>query len=84
MPQYLKNIGVATLGVLRYVDIWFNALLGGDPQMTLSGRMGRDIKDGRCALCKGICWLLNLVDKNHCQAADANEAQYGSNQITGD
>jgi hypothetical protein len=82
--QYAKNIGVATLGVLRQIDIWFNALLFGDPRMTLSGRMGRDIKANRCVLCKGICWMLNLIDKNHCAEADANEAQYGKDQITGD
>jgi len=82
--KYIKNIGVATLGVLRAVDIWFNALLLGDPLMTLSGRMGKDILDNRCLLCKGICWALGLLDRNHCQVAAENEAKLGANQITGD
>lgn len=45
-----------------------NAVTGGDPDETFSGRMGKAIAGGRCVLCKPVCALLDWLDKpGHCQ-----------------
>lgn len=49
--------------VLVGLDQLGNAVLGGDPDETISSRCG---KLPRCFLCKVLCKALNLIDKNHC------------------
>lgn len=49
------------------LDLAVNTLIGGSPRETLSSRMGKAVAEDRCVLCKGICWLLDLVDPDHCQ-----------------
>lgn len=66
LKQYLWN-------VLYLLDLALNTLLGGDPRQTLSARMGRDIEAGRCMVCKRLCWVLNLIQKDHCTKAWAAE-----------
>lgn len=73
MKQYIFN---ALIGL----DQFANALLGGDPDMTLSGRMGRAVAEGRCKLCGLICWLLGLIDKDHCALANKHEADEGADE----
>ena len=63
------------------LDQFINTLFGGDPDMTLSGRMGRAVAEGRCMACKGICWVLHLIDKDHCTRANKNEADEGADQV---
>ncbi|MGJ7512334.1 hypothetical protein [Variovorax sp. GT1P44] len=70
MKPYLWNVLVA-------FDQLFNALLAGDPDMTISGRMGRAVAEGRCMACRAVCWLLDRVDAGHCARANANEADEG-------
>lgn len=59
IQQYCWNILIA-------LDQLANTLLAGDPDETLSSRMGKYVKRGRgwfpCQLCK----LLSLFDENHC------------------
>lgn len=69
------------INVLVAIDQFFNALLGGDPDMTLSGRFGRAIKENRCFLCKGICKILDLFDKGHCAQQDKNEQDEGKDEV---
>lgn len=69
------------LNLLVSIDQLFNTLLGGDPDMTLSGRMGRAIKENRCLLCKFICKILNKFDGNHCAQQDLNEADEGKDEV---
>ena len=80
---YFKNIWLAiwaiVWGVIVGIDRLGNTLLGGDPKMTLSGRMGRDIREGLCWICKPICWVLNKIQKNHCAIQAADEAALGAN-----
>lgn len=76
LKQYLWNILVA-------IDRLANSALGGDPEMTLSGRMGRAIANGNCKLCKPVCWMLDKVDPNHCAKQAAKETHEGSDQVTG-
>jgi len=80
---YFKNIltaiwNIVWHGVIVGIDRLGNTLLGGDPNMTLSGRMGRDIQQGRCLACKGICWLLNKIQVNHCINEAAAESTFGA------
>ncbi len=60
-----RVIGVAW-NVLYGIDQLYNALLGGDPDTTISGRMGLAIEQGRCRLCRPVCWLLDRIDPGHC------------------
>jgi hypothetical protein len=55
---YLRRIFVA-------LDILINTILGGQVE-TLSSRMGKAIKQGRCILCKLICGALDWRWKDHC------------------
>ncbi len=57
--------GIA-LNVMYSIDQLGNAVIGGDPDETISSRAGRAVKEGRCKGCKLLCWLLNKVDPNHC------------------
>ncbi|MET3122614.1 hypothetical protein AAKU67_002216 [Oxalobacteraceae bacterium GrIS 2.11] len=66
MKTYFWNL-------LRLFDITCNTGIGGDPRMTLSSRMGRDMAEGKCAACTYVCAFLNLFQKNHCAIAWASE-----------
>lgn len=72
--KWLRNILVSSSQSL-------NAWLGGDPDSTLSARMGRAIAAGRCWLCRPVCALLNLIDKRHCQNAAAAETDEGKDEV---
>jgi len=56
--RYFWNLLIA-------LDQGMNAVLGGDPDETISSRAGKLIKRRRwaCVLCR----LLSLIDKRHCQ-----------------
>jgi hypothetical protein len=60
MKRYVFNALIA-------IDQLLNTLLFGDPDETMSSRMGKYAARGRgwfpCQLCK----LLNLLDKDHCK-----------------
>lgn len=81
LHDYLFDILKALWGIIVCIDRLCNALLGGDPRMTLSGRMGRDIQEGLCMICKPICWVLNKINTNHCANQAADEAGLGSEAI---
>ena len=68
------------------LDQALNTALGGDPRMTLSARMGRDIARGRCVLCRPVCGLLNLIQRDHCARAWAGDSTpvNASMQVTKD
>lgn len=70
MKRYLFNVLVG-------LDQLVNAVTGGDPDMTLSGRMGRAVEEGRCKACGLVCWLLDKIDTDHCARANKNEADEG-------
>lgn len=64
MKTYLWNIFVS-------IDQLINTILGGDPDETISSRMGKALK--RCSLCRFICKLIHPFDKNHCQKSVEND-----------
>lgn len=56
--RYLWNLLIA-------IDQLANTVLAGDPDETLSSRMGKAMR--RCALCRFVCRLIHPIDKDHCQ-----------------
>ena len=59
MKRYIWNLLIA-------IDQFFNALLLGDPDETMSSRMGKHVVKNDCKFCNFICSLLNLIEKDHC------------------
>lgn len=60
------------LNVLIAIDQGINALLGGDPDETLSSRMGKHKRGPARWLCK----LLSLIDGRHCEKSiEADEGK---------
>lgn len=57
--KYIKNILVA-------LDQLGNALLGGDPDETISSRAGKCVKRGGNTSCQVLCKILNYIDRDHC------------------
>jgi hypothetical protein len=54
---YFRNVLVA-------IDQLFNAILFGDPDETISSRLGKNRK--KCSICNFICKFLDKIDKRHC------------------
>lgn len=52
--------------ILVSVDQLLNAFLNGNPDETLSSRMGRLVAKNKCLLCKGLCWFLGKLESDHC------------------
>jgi hypothetical protein len=66
---YLYNVAVS-------IDLFANSVVfGGDPTETISSRLGKHqgaqverLDDAaRFAVAEAICWLLSLVDDDHCK-----------------
>lgn len=57
--KYVKSILIS-------IDQFFNTLLGGDPDETISSRMGKHVAKKDCIVCNLICKFLNLFQKDHC------------------
>lgn len=53
------------------IDQFFNTLLFGDEDETISARLARRCPGNR--LCVFLCALLNLIDPDHCQKALESE-----------
>lgn len=63
----MKLIGAWLWNILIGIDQLMNALAFGDPDETLSSRMGKAIRANRCVLCHAICWLIGKFDPDHCE-----------------
>lgn len=74
LKRYIWNLLVA-------IDKFANALLAGDPDETLSSRMGRAVQDGRCRACRWICLLLHRFDPHHCQKSIEHDE--GDDEVIG-
>lgn len=61
----MKWLGAYLWNLLIAVDQLLNTMAFGDPDETLSSRLGK--ASGRCALCRAICRLLNRIDARHCE-----------------
>lgn len=79
--QYVKNVLWGIAGIFIALDRALNAVLGGDPDMTISGRFGVAIAQGRCRLCGFVCRALDLVDKGHCARQARRERAEGDDEV---
>jgi len=60
MKAYLFNLLIS-------IDQFFNTLFLGNPDETISSRMGKAIRDGECWGCSVVCKVLDFFDPNHCK-----------------
>jgi hypothetical protein len=75
MKKYISNVGKATWVFLLSADKLLNAIIGGDPQELVSSRVGKMVRNwkenpqnkARFFLACGLCRLLSLFEKNHCE-----------------
>lgn len=74
LGRYLFNILVA-------IDQFVNTILGGDPDETISSRLGKIMakRKHRCVVCRWVCWFLDKIDPNHC--ANSIEEDEGKNAV---
>ncbi len=53
--------------VLIAIDQFVNACIYGDPDESLSSRMGKKlVLKKNCYICKIVCGFLHWIDPNHC------------------
>ena len=79
----MNSLAQYILNWLQLVDQAINVMLGGDPRQTISARMGRNIALGRCRLCRPICALLALIQRDHCAKSwQSEQAAYNADQQT--
>lgn len=74
VKKYFWNILIA-------IDQLANALLAGDPDETISSRLGKKVREGRCTFCYWICiHFLHRLDPNHCQKSIEDDE--GKDQVS--
>lgn len=60
IKKYLFNILIS-------IDQLCNTILGGDPDETMSSRMGKHLANHvKCPVCTLLCRMLNIIQKDHC------------------
>ena len=74
LKKYLRNILIS-------IDQFFNTLAGGDPDMTISARLGRNYKGSW--LERFVDWLFKWQNRpdGHCENADWWESDEGKDAI---
>ena len=60
MKRYFKNILVG-------LDQLLNAILGGDPDETISSRSGKMARDTGHPLAVALCLIFHIFDREHCK-----------------
>jgi len=67
------------LNVFLGLDFLGNALTGGDPEETISSRIGKKRAKGKkCAVCDFLCKILDWIDPRHCRDAINYSEGHGS------
>lgn len=63
----MKRIGKWLINILYALDLLLNALTFGDPEETVSSRIGKKMAKGKkCHICMALCWVLDKIDPRHC------------------
>lgn len=60
------SMGKYIMNVLVSIDQLINTILLGDPDETMSSRMGKHLAKHDCPFCNMLCKFLNLFQKDHC------------------
>jgi hypothetical protein len=69
MKRYIWNLLIS-------IDQLLNTILAGDPDETISSRMGKRVKKKNCKVCKVLCRFLDLFEKDHCyKSIEKDEGQ---------
>lgn len=63
-PRLRKHTPRAVQPLIGW-DQLLSSMTGGDPDETISSRMGKS----QCVLCRVACWLLDRIDPGHCERA---------------
>ena len=67
------------LNILLALDFLGNALTGGDPEETISSRIGKKrVKGKDCVICRFLCKFLDWLDPRHCRDAIDYSEGHGS------
>jgi hypothetical protein len=74
-----EMIGKYIFNILISIDQLCNTILGGDPDETMSSRMGKHLAKHDCPFCNFMCRILNLIQKDHC--IKAIESDEGKDQV---
>lgn len=59
MKRYFWNILIS-------IDQFANTLFNGDPDETISSRIGKKVKNGKRGWRYSLCMFLSLLDRDHC------------------
>lgn len=69
-----SRFGQYVFNILYSVDQFFNTVAGGDPDETISSRLGKMARDGKLRLLPGlIVRFLDRIDADHCKDAIEND-----------
>lgn len=66
--KYRNKVRLYIWNHLVCLDQWINVWLGGDPDETLSSRMGKRPHES-CGICHFLCKWLNVFEQDHCNKA---------------
>ncbi len=72
IKHYFWNLLIA-------LDQFVNTIFGGDPDETMSSRIGKSVREDHNPLARACAWVLNKIDRNHCN--DAIEPDEGKDDI---
>ena len=73
----MRKVGLWLRNILVGLDQFANAIIGGDPDETISSRIGK--RRHRCHLCAALCWLLDKLGRRHC--AKSIEVDEGDREL---
>jgi hypothetical protein len=73
VKKYIWNILISIDQLINVV------LFFGDPDETMSSRMGKHLAKHDCPFCNFMCGLLNLIQKDHC--VKSIEADEGKDEV---
>lgn len=63
----IRFIGKWLRNIFYALDLFVNALTFGDPEETISSRIGKKQAKGKeCWICKVLCKFLDKIDPRHC------------------
>lgn len=67
--------------ILISIDQFSNVIFWGDPDETISSRIGKMEAEGRGNIVtKPLCWMLDKLDPNHCE--ESIEDDEGKDEVT--
>ena len=78
MGLALKYIKRYLLNLLYVTDLVANTILLGDPDETISSRVGKKAARNDCRVCKWLCYWLDKVDPRHCSKSIKTHEGRGS------